>query len=101
MCVIATFCQIDDFCKLFHKTNSKRTIGRQRERKMSTSEMLTILVAFHQMNHRNFKTFYMQFVAVYWKHYFPDLYSYSRFVYLMPEALSTLTAFLDWQSKNK
>jgi len=46
---------------------------------MSISERMTIVIAFHQSNHRDFKNFYIGLVQRYWSEYFPNWLSYTRF----------------------
>jgi hypothetical protein len=41
---------------------------------------MTIVIAFHQSNHRDFKNFYIGLVKRYWGEYFPELLSYTRFI---------------------
>jgi transposase len=67
---------------------------RQRQRSLSLSEVMTILVSFHQQHYRNFKAFYCQHVSVYWRSAFPRLVSYNRFVEWMPSALLPLCVYL-------
>lgn len=55
---------------------------------------MTILIYFHQMRYRDFKTYYTQFVQVYLRSEFPTLVSYNRFVELMPGVLVPLCAYL-------
>jgi len=55
---------------------------------------MTILIYFHQMRYRDFKTFYTQFVQVYVREEFPALVSYNRFVELIPTVLVPLCAYL-------
>jgi Transposase DDE domain len=93
------FCQIDDFCKDFEPqwnsqllTNSLKT--RQRAKSLTDSEIMTILVAFHQNHYRNFKHFYLDHVCVYWRSAFPNLPSYNRFVEWMPSTLIPLCVYL-------
>ena len=63
------FCQIDDFCQKFEPVWQKRlltegTKTRARLRWLCLSEIMTILVAFHQHHYRNFKHFYLEMVAL-------------------------------------
>ncbi|EIJ43728.1 transposase family protein [Beggiatoa alba B18LD] len=62
------FCSIDDFCKWFiplweqmllEEGNPKKS---QRDGTMSPSEVMTLLVLFHQSNQRHFKGFYTHYV---------------------------------------
>ena len=75
---------------------SQLAAGKQRERagQLSPSEVMTILIHFHQSLYRTFKAYYTQHVQVYLKHDFPDVVSYTRFVTLIPEMLTPLLAYL-------
>jgi hypothetical protein len=78
------FCQIDDFCQSFEPQWQVALLGnglkhRQRRRSLSLSEIMTILVSFHQHSYRNFKHFYEKQVGVYWRQAFPGLPSYLEF----------------------
>ena len=83
--VTEIFVAIDDFCIDFHqqiqffRLKSPLKAIRQRKSKLSDSEMMTILICFHQSNYTNFKAFYNEMVLQYWTHLFPDLVSYERF----------------------
>lgn len=93
------FCNIDDFCQQFEPQWQASLLGqgierRQRSRALSLSEIMTILVAFHQQHYRNFKAYYLKHVSVYWRDAFPSLVSYNRFVEWMPSALLPLCIYL-------
>jgi len=58
----ALFCSVDDFCENFepqwHKTLlTQGGIGRIRSKSLCLSEIMTILIAFHQNHYRDFKHF--------------------------------------------
>lgn len=55
---------------------------------------MTILIAFHHSQYRNFKAYYLAHVCRYWRAEFPHLVSYSRFVALIPDTLIPLCAYL-------
>ena len=61
---------------------------------MSLSEILTIVIHFHQSNHRTFKHYYKDYVAVYLRSDFSGLVSYTRFLELMREVTVPLVTFL-------
>ena len=61
---------------------------------MSLSEIMTILIKFHQSYYRNFKRYYLNHVCVYWRGEFPKLPSYHRFVEWMPSTLLPLCVYL-------
>ncbi|MBD2062256.1 IS982 family transposase [Funiculus sociatus GB2-A5] len=95
----ALFCHVDDFCRGFEPLWQQRLLGeglqrRSRSRTLSLSEIMTILIAFHQSAYRNFKWFYTQLVCRYWRKAFPRLVSYQRLVEWMPSTLMPLCAYL-------
>jgi hypothetical protein len=56
----ALFCHVDDFCQRFEakwhsKLLSEGIQARNRAKSLTLSEMMTILIAFHQNHYRNFK----------------------------------------------
>lgn len=97
--LIEIFCSADDFCLEFIPLFEERLLNsgaiiRQRDRSLDMSEMLTIVIFYHQCRFRHFKHYYIHFVQVYLKDYFPDLPSYSRMIQYMPHTLVPLLAFL-------
>lgn len=95
----ALFCSIDDFCQknlpLLAQTALPPIKGcRRRARSLSESEIMTILVAFHQSHCRNFKAFYLGYVRLHWAAAFPGLVSYNRFVEFLPSVLVLLLRYL-------
>jgi len=96
--LLKLFCSIDDFWETFKTEWEKHLIGtgkskRGPEPRLSISEMLTIVVLFHQSNYRTFKHFY-HYVSVHMRRDFPSLISYSRFVFLMKNLFIPLFAYL-------
>ena len=99
MSLLELFCHVDDFWLRFGpewerellETGAKR---RRRASQLCPSEIMTIMIYFHQMRYRDFKTYYTQFVQVYLCSEFPHLVSYNRFVELMPSVLVPLCAYL-------
>jgi len=58
--LLEIFCAVDDFCKAFLPNWERHLLSdglkqRQRARSLSISEIMTILIAFHQSHYRNFK----------------------------------------------
>jgi len=91
----------DEFCKDFSKTmvdhQLPETTGKKRRNKpckMSDSEIITILIAFHLGNYRNLKHFYLFYVKVHLQNEFPDTVSYNRFVELQQKVMLPLVMFL-------
>ena len=92
------FVAIDDFCQAFEKEWEKVLLDsgekkRKREKSLTTSEMMTIIVAFQQSGFRDFKTYYFHLLERF-RGLFPKLVSYSRFVALMPGCIIPLLTYL-------
>ena len=93
------FCEVDDFCEIFEKKWQQEllpTRERKRNRKFNLclSEVMTIIIYFHQSSYRNFKDYYTKHVCNYFHKYFPGLVSYNRFVELKKSALIPLCWYL-------
>jgi transposase len=93
------FCSVDDFCQQFEPVWQQQLLGnslahRNRSRSLCLSEIMTILIAFHQSSYRNFKAYYLEKVLPQWRSAFPGLVSYSRFVEWIPSTLLPLCAYL-------
>lgn len=97
--IYTLFCEIDDFCIEFEPLMNQHLIAdgkikRLRKRALHLSEVMTIIVAFHQSGYRTFKHYYQKHVCQYLCWAFPHLVSYNRFVELMGDALLPLCAYL-------
>jgi Transposase DDE domain len=70
--------------------------GRHRRRptRLSLSEIMTLVIAFHDSDYRTFKHFYRKEVCRHWRAEFPTLVSYSRLVECLPAVLVPLSAYL-------
>jgi hypothetical protein len=93
------FCSVDDFCQVFEPQWQGQLLShnlqiRKRKRSLCLSEVMTILVGFHQSYYRNFKKYYQEKVQTQWQTYFPGLVNYNRFVEFMPNTLIPLCAYL-------
>lgn len=104
----AIFCELDDFCKELEKNSSCNLLERPGAKGrrgpeccLSTSEIMCIQTLFQMVGYRNFKTFYTGFLQVYWKEYFPDLPSYTRYVELMSRAIFPLALFVQFKYGKK
>ncbi len=96
------FCNVHDFCLIFiplwNITLLKHgVIKRVREPQLSISEMMTIIIHFHQSHYRDFKTYYIEYVSEHLCDEFPHLVSYNRFVELMPRNLLPLCCYLHFR----
>ena len=92
------FCFVDDFCKGFELWYKKSLISsgtkkRNRDCKMSLSEIITILIAFHQSGMACFKYFYLELVKNS-KSLFKYLVHYDRFTVLIKLAFPALICLL-------
>jgi len=88
------YCQINDFCKGFEPWYRKQllsdgTIRRNRPCRLSLSEMVTILIAYHSSGMSCFKYFYLDLVEHH-RDLFPDLVHYDRFIKLMKRTFPAL-----------
>lgn len=91
------FYYIDEFCRIYTPVWNKQllksgTKHRIKPSRMSASEVITVIVMFHHLRYRDFKTYYVTHVKTRWRKEFPTLVSYSRFVELMQEYMVVLYA---------
>jgi transposase len=97
--LIELFCDVDDFCQTFEPLWNQQQLEsgekkRQRNRSLTNSEIMTILIAFHQSHYRDFKAYYGEQVSKHWHKEFPGLVSYSRFVEYIPSVVIPLIVYL-------
>lgn len=94
------FCDVDDFVKDIRKhedevikiSNNSRNYYRKSQ--LSSSEIMTICIHYHQSGYKNFKSYYIERVNQRYKTYFPQLVSYNRFIELMPKTITLLASYL-------
>jgi transposase len=99
MSLLELFCHVDTFCHVFlpqwdQVLRAHGHLRRRRAGQLHMSEIMTIIVYFHQMRFRDFKTYYLGYVLGHLRREFPHAVSYQRFVELMPAALGPLCAYL-------
>lgn len=97
--LLELFVSVDDFCQVFLPFWEQKLIQdgskkRCRTGQLSVSEIMTIIIHFHQSHYRDFKTYYTDHVCQHLRAEFPNLVSYERFVILMPSVLGPLCAYL-------
>jgi hypothetical protein len=102
MSILELFYSVDDFWQQFAPSWQGNLLAagqRQRLRatQMHPSEMMTIMILFHQSHYRTFKAYYTEYVHCHLHSEFPTLVSYQRFVELMPTLLVPLVAYLHTQ----
>ena len=96
------FCDVDDFCQEFLPVWRRQLlltgeIQRQRKRSLSVSEIMTILIHFHQSHYRDFKAYYTDYVLERLRREFPGLVSYTRFIEFIPSVVVPLCVYLRTQ----
>ena len=102
MSLLELFCSIDDFW-IAHSPQLRQlalpSVGKHRHRAgaLCASEVMTIIIHFHQSQYRHFKAYYIHYVQKYLRAEFPKLVSYNRFVELMPTVLIPLWGYLRTQ----
>ncbi|WP_283709757.1 IS982 family transposase [Pseudoalteromonas prydzensis] len=97
--LVETYCDVDDFSKLFFPSWQRillenGEIKRRRVCRLSPSEVMTIIIHFHQSHYRDFKNYYLHYVCRQLKAYFPELLSYTRFLALMPSVVVPMCSYL-------
>lgn len=96
--LVEIFCQIDDFCKFFEKETQIKLIGNEgkigRNRVLTTSEILTIIIYYHSSGFKNFKIYYNTMIRGYLRDAFSGLVSYNRFIELRQESMVLLMLFV-------
>ena len=97
--LIELFCDVDDFCKLFIPQWQKQLLENKtktqlRKSNFSHSEIMTIIIHFHQSHYSNFKNYYLLHVCQHLAEFFPNLVSYSRFVTLSQSVLIPMCSYL-------
>jgi len=100
MSIEELFCEVDDFCEQFLPDWQRRQLsGGERKRlrsgRLTMSDIMTIIIHFHQAQYRHFKAYYLFHVLPHLREAFPDVVSYSRFVALMPSVLVPLCGYLN------
>jgi transposase len=94
------YCLMDDFCKKFEPILNAQLLtdgSKQRIRatSLSLAELMTLVVLFHQIRYRQFKSFYLQHVCQHLRAEFPTLPSYSRCIELLPGCAMALYALFE------
>ena len=99
MSLLELFVDVDDFCQAFLPQWEQRLLSegnkkRRRQGQLRVSEVMTILIHFHQSHYRDFKAYYTDQVCKHLRSEFPKLVCYERFVALIPSVLGPLMAYL-------
>jgi hypothetical protein len=99
MSLLEIFCDVDDFMLVFADWFKRHALtqassNRGRKARLSMSEVMTIIIWFHQSHYRDFKAFYQEYVCQHMRSEFPNLVSYNRFVELMPGTLLPMCVYM-------
>ncbi len=97
--LLELFCDVDDFCQRFLPWWHRQQLhyGEKRRLKassLSPSEVMTILIHFHQSHYRELKSYYREYVSRHLRAEFPQLVSDNRFVELQQSVLLPLCYYL-------
>jgi hypothetical protein len=99
--VTEIFYLCDEFSKEFEKSTKTYRLQpdngkkhRNKPNRLSDSEVMTILIAFHLSGTRNLKHFYLFYVCKHLQNDFPECVSYNRFVELQRRVAMPLVLFL-------
>ena len=98
--LVEIFIECDDFIKGIHDFLDAQSLpnpsdkSRKRARKMSESEMMTIVIYYHFSGFKCFKWYYNFVIRKLFKSYFPTAFSYTRFIQLMAELNLYLAFFM-------
>jgi len=88
---------VDDFCFQYEQYLNSQTLPRHKQPTripcLEISEIMTIVILFHQSPAKNFKYFYTSYLMQYTSE-FPQLPSYNRFVELQQRSLGHFHALL-------
>lgn len=101
--VAEIFVKVDDFCNEFELEFKKHSLAckanvkkRNRKATLSDSEIITMLIAFHGGQFRNFKHFYVNYVCIHLRDCFPHVVSYNRFIELSHRSAIPFMLFLHY-----
>jgi hypothetical protein len=97
MSLLELFCDVDDFCQEFQQEMGRQLPAksgqRRRQPRLSESEIMTLVIHFHQSGYRHFKDYYTEHVQKHLTAEFPHLVSYSRFIQLLPRVTRLLWVY--------
>jgi len=91
MSLLELFVEVDDFYQEFERWAAQQQLPDKTKRgpdpSLSASEVMTIMIHFHQEGYRDFKSCYQKHVCKQLAAEFPGLVSYGRFIELLPGVL--------------
>ena len=98
MILTKIFYDCDNFMKEFEEEYNKKFIEDENSKskynsRLTMSEIMTILIYFHNSGYRTFKDYYIKYVYKNLKSAFPNIVKYTRFVELIPSVFIPLIVF--------
>lgn len=106
MILTQIFYNVDNFCKNLENYMDAKSIPadvsallKRKKRRMSLSDIMTVVIYFHHSGYRTFKKYYKECGDL--KGAFDGVLSYNRFIEILPQILLPLTAFMNLYCKNK
>ena len=94
MSLLELFYDVDTYSVSLPKRLGKQGMKRGRKAALCPSEIITIMIHFHQSHYRDFKAYYTEYVVKQLVKEFPGLVSYTRFIELIPGVLAEMTGYL-------
>lgn len=97
MSLLELFYDVDSYCVTLPTQLLAQNSGqgkRGRKASLCRSEIITIMIHFHQSHYRDFKAYYTEPVCKTLSREFPGLVSYTRFVELVVDVLADMTCYL-------
>jgi len=106
MILTQIFYDVDNFCKNLEKyldihsiPSNVATLVKRKKKRMSLSDIMTVVIYFHHSGYRTFKKYYKECGAL--KGAFDGVLSYNRFIEVIQQALLPLAAFMNLCCKDK
>jgi hypothetical protein len=100
--------KVDDFCNEFEMEFKKLQLPcaaeikkRNRKTGLCDSEIITILINFHNGQFRNFKYYYINYIQAHVANEFPGLVSCNRFIELSPRSAIAFMLFIKHCTKGE
>ena len=98
-CIITLYSLIDDFCKIYHEFEKQKFLPsnkiRDRQGKLTLSELMTIILFFYFSSYKDFKNYYLSYFSGERQKLF-NLPSYSRIITLWPRLIIPLSILIHY-----
>ena len=98
-CITTLYSLIDDFCKIYHEFEKQKLLPsnktRDRQGKITLSELMTIVLFFYFSSYKDFKNYYLSYFSGERQKLF-NLPSYSRIITLWPRLIIPLSILIHY-----